>query len=176
MSFVRGAIIYKEGNFWDSNPLLRYIKPFDEMYAIDEGGDFSSKSMWCVYFIADPNEDENLFYRIPNKKEMLQQTFHPQVDWEDEVFVKCLEAYPHECLTSIQKALKDKKDWLLKRENFIVGHEYTLENYADLDKMASASKKIWDDFKQIEEDFQVEKGKLIVKGGRNLSKAERGEL
>jgi len=176
MSFVRGSVKYQEKNFWEANPLIRYMQPFNEMYDTDDGGENSSKAMWCIYFFCDPNEDENIFYRVRNKEEMLKETFYPELDLKDPIFDKCKIAYPEMCLTSISKALKDKKDWLIKREQFIVNQEYSLDNFAELDKMASSSKKIWDEFKKTEDEFQVEKGKIEVKGGRKQSKAELKQI
>ena len=176
MQFVKGSIKYADSNFWDVNPLVKFIQPFNELYNIDKGKEISSKYMWCIYFICDPNEKENIFYRVLDKETMLKETFFPEVDWTNEIYLKCKEAYPYECLTSIGKALKDKKEWLLKRERFLTSQDYNLDNSIELDKMASQSKKIWDDFRITEEEFQIESGKIIVKGGRQLSKTERKEI
>jgi hypothetical protein len=178
MSFVRGSIRYRDTNFWIANPLVQYIKPFNELFDTDGGEELSSRTMWCIYFMCDPDEDNNIFYRIPikDRQDMLKETFHSSINWEDDLIKRCIEIYPDACLTSIQKTLKDKKEWLLKRESFITTQVYDLENYDKLDKMASASKKIWDEFKKTEEEFQAEKGKITVKGGRQQSKTERKEL
>lgn len=199
MSLIEGTIYYEDANFWKLNPQLQFIKPFNELYNSDSSinKDLSSKTMWCIVFMCDPDEEINKFFRIPEKEryEMLQETFFPLFDMEDEIIKKCLEAYPILCLTSIQRALKDEKEMLMKRATFIKEQEYTLDSYEiaigtggrpmrvtlpgtakQLDTMHKATKSIMDNFKLVESEFFAEKSKSQLKGNRSESKAEKGEI
>ena len=198
MSLIEGTIYYEDANFWKLNPQLQFIKPFNELYNTDDSinKDLSSKTMWCIVFMCDPDEDINKFFRIPEKEryEMLQETFFPLFDLEDEVTKKCIEAYPIMCLTSVQKALKDEKEVLIKRAKFLKEQEYTLDTYEmvqvgsrmqritlpgtakQLDTMHKSTKTIMDNFKLVENDFFAEKSKSQLKGNRIESKAEKGEI
>lgn len=198
MSLIEGTIYYEDANFWKLNPQLQFIKPFNELYNTDDSinKDLSSKTMWCIVFMCDPDEDINKFFRIPEKEryEMLQETFFPLFDLEDEVTKKCIEAYPIMCLTSVQKALKDEKEVLIKRAKFLKEQEYTLDTYEmvqvgsrmqritlpgtakQLDTMHKSTKTIMDNFKLVENDFFAEKSKSQLKGNRTESKAEKGEI
>jgi hypothetical protein len=198
MSLVEGTLYYEDANFWKLNPQLPFIKPFDKLYNIDDSlnkGE-SSKTMWCIVFMSDPDEETNKFFRIPllERYEMLKETFHSLFDLEEEYTKACYEAYPEMCMTSPQRALKNEKEMLTKRANFIKEQEYTLDKYElvpmgqrmvrvtlpgtakQLDTMHKATKSIMDNFKIIESEFFAEKSKAQLKGDRQESKSEKGEI
>lgn len=198
MSLVEGTLYYEDANFWKLNPQLQFIKPFDKLYNIDDSlnkGE-SSKTMWCIVFMSDPDEETNKFFRIPHAEryEMLRETFHSLFDLEEEITKECYYAYPELCLTAAQRALKDEKEMLIKRATFIKEQEYTLDKYElvpmgqrmvrvtlpgtakQLDTMHKATKSIMDNFKIIENEFFAEKSKAQLKGNRQESKGEKGEI
>lgn len=198
MSLVEGTLYYEDANFWKLNPQLPFIKPFDKLYNIDDSlnKQESSKTMWCIVFMSDPDEETNKFFRIPHleRYEMLKETFHSLFNLEEEYTKACYEAYPEMCLTSAQRALKDEKEMLIKRATFIKEQEYTLDKYElvpmgqrmvrvtlpgtakQLDTMHKATKSIMDNFKIIESEFFAEKSKAQLKGNRQESKGEKGEI
>ncbi len=198
MALVEGTLYYEDANFWKLNPQLKFIKPFSELYKDDESIDkeLSSKTMWCVVFMNDPDEDTNKFFRIPllERYEMLQETFHPLFDTSNSLTKQCMDEYPLVCLTAVQRALKDEKEMLIKRANFIKEQDYTLDKYElvtvgqramrvtlpgtakQLDTMHKATKSIMDNFKLIENEFFAEKSKAQLKGDRQESKSEKGEI
>lgn len=199
MSLVEGTLYYEDANFWKLNPQLQFIKPFDKLYNVDDSlnKQESSKTMWCIVFMSDPDEETNKFFRIPHAEryEMLKETFYSLFDLEEEYTKACYEAYPEMCLTSEQRALKDEKEMLTKRAIFIKGQEYTLDSYEvitgpggrpvrvtmpgtakQLDTMHKATKSIMDNFKIIESEFFAAKSKAQLKGNRQESKSEKGEI
>lgn len=199
MSFIEYSIHYQEMNFWDANPQLKYIKPFSDLYNNDSSNnkEFSSKDMWCVFFMSDPDEENNKFFRIPyiERYEMLKETFNITFDLDNELIKECMKQYPLLCLTSVQRALKDEKEVLMKRADFLKSQDYTLDTYEmitgaggrlmrvtlpgtakQLDTMHKSTKAIMDNFAKIEADFLAEKVKSQLKGNRQESKSERGEI
>ena len=79
MSLVNESIQYENKNFWEVNPQLVYIPPFSELYNKDKSKnkEKSSKNMWCIFFMSDPDEDKNKFYRIPEKERLeISQSFN----------------------------------------------------------------------------------------------------
>jgi hypothetical protein len=198
MSLVEGTLYYEDANFWKLNPQLQFIKPFDKLYNIDDSlnKQESSKTMWCIVFMSDPDEETNKFFRIPHleRYEMLKETFHSLFNLEEEITKECYYAYPDLCLTAAQRALKDEKEMLIKRATFIKEQEYTLDKYElvpmgqrmvrvtlpgtakQLDTMHKATKSIMDNFKIIESEFFAEKSKSQLKGDRQESKSEKGEI
>lgn len=199
MSLVEGTIYYEDANFWKLNPQLPFIKPFNELYKADDSinKDLSSKTMWCITFMCNPDEDENKFFRIPYQQryEMLRETYFELFDLEDEIIKKCMDEFPLACLTAPQRALKDEKEVLTKRAEFLKAQAYTLDTYElvpgaggrmnrvtlpgtakQLDTMHKATKTIMDNFKIIESEFFAEKSKSQLKGNRQESKSEKGEI
>lgn len=177
MGFVNKSIEYKNENFWGVNPQLCFMKPFSLLYNRDtsEDKELSSKDMWVIYFLSHPDEDENKFYRIPNKLEMLQETYH-NIDMEDALVKKCIEEYPEVCLNSVERALKAEKEQLLKRAKFLSLADYNYETMTALDNANAKTSKIYDNFEAIENKFLMHKESSRVKGGRKESASEKGEI
>lgn len=168
-------------NFWDLNPQLILIPPFSQLYSTDGGGDYSSKLAWSVYFVSDPDENENKFFRLGNREEIqdvLAETyFKEQVpDFELEEYLNCVKAYPEVCLTSVQRAFMKKKRALLARGEFLDNTPYTSTTMKDLDYAHSKTVKIFEDYEKIENKFFAEKSKSRIKGGRSESKSEKREI
>jgi len=175
---VKESIQYENKNFWEVNPQLTYMSPFSELYQSDKSKnkDRSSRDMWCIFFMSDPDEDKNLFYRIPEKErlEMLMEVFHPKFNLEDELVSKAMEEYPTLCLTAVERALKDEKDALTKRAKFLSTADYDFDTMKDLDNAYSKTSKIYENFEAIEERFIKQKSQSRVKGGRRESASEKG--
>lgn len=176
MGLVKQAIQYDVKNFWEENPQLVYMSPYSKLHATDNGNEKSSKDMWCIFFMADPDEEENLFYRIPENEraDMLRETFHSDFDTEDELISECIQQYPILCLTAIERALKGEKDALAKRAKFLQEAEYDFTTMKDLDNAYSKTSKIYEAFEAIEEKFMKHKTQSKVKGGRAESASEKG--
>jgi hypothetical protein len=190
MRFVnRNSNMTMETDFWAENPQIRYITPFDDLYPMKE----SSKIAWWIYFMKDPDEAFNKFYRLPEKQRM--ETLNKNlinVDLSDPIIRKCYDIYDEMCLTSVQRALKQEINNMVKRSDFIDSLDYTHDKHVGfaangqpqiipgtakmLDSMRSQTKKIFDDYKRIEEMFFEEKNENEVYGGRKESISEKGLL
>jgi hypothetical protein len=169
-----------EDSFWHLNPQLVIMKPFSKLYNADKSKDKmeSSKQMWCVFFCSSADEENNLFYRIPieERKEMLKETYVPKINWNDSLFKECCDSYPLLCMNSTERALQEMKEFLMKRKKALLAMDYNLESMKHIDAAIGANLKIYQDFEKIEALFMQEKKKTIVRGGRNLSLAEKGIL
>jgi hypothetical protein len=178
MSLVNESIQYDIKNFWEVNPQLVYIPPFSSLYATDKSKEKtkSSKDMWCIFFMSDPDEEKNKFYRIPEKErlEMLKEVYNPEFDVENELVSECIIKYPSICLTAVERALKDEKDALAKRAVFLAKADYNYDTMKDLDNAFSKTSKIYENFEAIEERFLKQKNQSRVKGGRRESASEKG--
>ena len=167
-------------NFWELNPQLILMHPFSRLYSLDGGGEHSSRLMWTVYFVSDPDESENKFFKFGKVgiEEMLEETYfdNQPPDWTNEDYLACIKMYPEVCLTAVQRALMMKKRALLKRGEFLDQEEYTRESMRDLDLAHSKTAKILEDYEKAEEKFMAEQSQTRVKGGRNQSKAELNEI
>ena len=178
MSLVNESVGYENKNFWEVNPQLVYMPPFSELYNQDKSKnkEKSSKDMWCIFFMSDPDEDKNKFYRIPEKErlEMLREVFHPDFDTEKETVQLCINKYPYICLSAVERALKDEKDALVKRAKFLASAQYNFDTMKDLDNAYSKTSKIYENFEAVEERFVKQKSQSRLKGGRKESASERG--
>ena len=189
-------------NFWDINPQLTMYKPFSKLYKRDKSKnkEQSSKEMWTIMFLSDPDDMVNKFARMPynERLEMLKEEYYPEFDEEDEDIAECLEKYPMECLTAVERAFKEEVDSLVKRVKFIKNSEYTFDDVerdhngnvifisgkpmvrkgtaTDLDRMRANTKKIYDQYEEVENAFIKERNEARVVGGRKESLSERGEI
>jgi len=170
----------KDSNFWNLNPQLTFMKPFSELYERDKTKDKSRSSteMWFIFFMTDSDEDENKFYRIPEKerKEMLLESFLISANEEDELIKRCIEIYPVLCLDSIERTLKEQKDYLVKRSKAITEMDYNFETMKNIDYALGQSLKINTEYAKIEELFQKDKKTSIIRGGRKMTLSEKGDL
>ena len=169
-----------KANFWELNPQLILMQPFHKLYQLDGGAEQSSKFMWAVYFICDPDESVNKFFKFGKEgvQEMLEETYFKEEspDWNNTIYEECLEAYPEMCLTTIQRAFMMKKRALMKRAKYLNEADYNASSMKDLDSAHSKTAKIIEEYDKIEEKFFAELNKARVKGGREESKSERNEI
>jgi hypothetical protein len=167
-------------NFWDLNPHLIYIKPFSLLYNRDKSKNKtdSSKDMWCILWLSDPDEDVNKYYRLPMEDRLdVCKEFNPTFSEEEDVVATCIQEYEEKCLTTIERAYKQEKEKLVKRAEFLRKAEYNFDTMKGLDDAYSKSKKIWDDYARIEKDFFENKNKTTrIFGGRKQTLRERGQI
>ena len=177
-NFVKiNPVFSPDDNFWELNPQLQYMKPFNDLYLLDKDKSKknSSKQMWIVVWLCEPDEEINKFYRIPldERKQMIKETYYPDINYDDELLKVCIEQYPYLCLTSIGRLVKDQKDFLIKRNKFLTNAEYNFDTMSDLDNALSKNLKISEDFKKVEELFDQSKKELKARGNRALTLSEK---
>lgn len=188
-------------NYWELNPQVAYIEPFDRIYAVDDGGEASSKTMWAIFFMCDPDEEENLLYRLKiNDRKKAVEKYFPNIDWDNELLKEGLKEYPYQCLNTVQRALKSELDTLKDREELIRETERTMDDYmrhpdgsyildkqnkpiwikgnaAQLDKMHGQTSKLYENIEKVIEKFMFQKAEdARIYGGRKPTIAEKGLL
>ena len=190
-------------NFWDINPQLTMYSPFSKLYKRDKSKDKfkSSKEMWMIMFLCDPDDMVNKFARIPylERMEMLKEEYYADFDETDEIVAECLDKYPFECLSAVERAFKEEIESLVDRARFIKTAKYTFDEVekdmngnpmytklgnpiikkgtaTDLDRMRANTKKIYDQYEEVENAFIKERNEARVVGGRKESLSERGEI
>lgn len=191
---INYRILDQATNFWEVNPQFKIYYPFHLLYDKDKSKDkdFSSRQMWTVFFMCDPDEHDNIFYRMAfeERKKMLSETFVKDLDWNNPDFVKCLEAYPLECMTAVQRAYAEEKNQLRKRAKLIADTELTLDTTeflgdktivikgtaTQINMLQKDSLSIYQKYQKIEEEFIKDKQSARAKGGSKLTKSEKGDL
>ena len=159
-------------DFWELNPQIQYISPFNKLK--DKFED-SSQHMWAIFFMSDPDEDVNRFYRYDiEKRKKNIHNFYPNIKWKNPLFNECLDAYPVECMTAIKRSLKELMDSLVQRRNFLINTPYTLDTIAKLDGAHAKTGKIYDELEKTIAKFTKQKEEDVrVYGGRKESFSER---
>lgn len=170
-----------ETNFWEINPQFTLVNPFAKMYKLDESKnkETSSKYMWAVFFLCYPHESKNILANYPEseKKEYITKNYFPEIDWNDNLFAECLEEFPMKGMTFIQRALKDERDSLAQRAQFLRNTEYSLKTASVLDRMRTNTEEIYENLRIALEKFETEQEEIgRVWGGREESISEQGLL
>lgn len=186
-------------NFWKKNPQIAFLDPFNKLYKSDDGGSHSSSLMWACFFFCDPDEEINRLFRIDEENRIIAiENYYPDLDWDDPLFQEVLEAYPFECLTSIERALKEEKDSLRARAKLLRETPYTIDEpmrndmgeiipdksgrpiiikgtATQLDNMRGKTQKIYEALETTLDKFLRSKEESArVYGGREETLSEKG--
>lgn len=166
-------------NFWDLNPHLIYIEPFNDLYNSDLTEDKfpSSKHMWCIFWLSDPDEEINKYLRTPEAERLdILKRFNPEFDEEHPIIKECLAKYPYLCLSADELAYKKQKDQLIKIAEFLDNYELNLSTVKELIDLKGKMPKLYTDYERLEKMFQKNKAETRVHGGRRQTARELGRL
>lgn len=169
-----------DDNFWHLNPQLIYIKPFSDLYSADKskGKIKSSNDMWTIFFMEDPDEEKNLFFRIPKDERltMLKEVYNISYDEKNPLILKCIDEYYALTLNSTERNLKDMKELLTKRSKMLLKMDYNIETGKFIDDALAKNLKIYEDLKKLQETFDKSQKEIKARGQRNLTLSEKGLL
>lgn len=175
-----GHLFDPSQNFWELNPQFRYHKPYSKLYDRDESKnkETSSKEMWCVVFMGHPDDEINIYYKMsPNERmEMLKDTLAPNIEWDDPELKECVDSFPEDCLSSEEKSLKIELDALRKRAIYLRDTPINNDTARTYNMIQKDSGKVYDNYEKVKEKFLRKKAQVKAKGGRDLTKSEKGEL
>ena len=166
-------------NFWELNPHMIYVPPFADLYTRDKSKnkDESSKHMWCIVWMVDPDEEINKYYRIPKEERLtICQSYNKLFDPTDLDIEDCMNQYPYLCMSADELAYKQQKDQLIEISQFLSTQEIAMDTIADIIKLKSLLPKIFQDFEKIEKTFIKTKASTRVFGQRSLNMREDGRL
>lgn len=165
------------GNFWELNPHILHIEPYKTLYSKDrsKNKEISSGTMWCIFWMTDPDESINKFYRIVDKDERLNicKSIYPHFNEEDELVSKCLERYPYLCMTSDKLAYKLEKDQLVEISLFLSKQTISLDTAKEIIELKAKMPKIYQDFDKTDKLFAQKKSEVRV-WGRTQTAREKG--
>lgn len=164
-------------NWWVLNPHMIHVSPFSRLYAEDtsDNKDVSSKHMWCIYFMLEPDELINLYYRLPeDKRYETCRNFNPDFNIENDLILECMTAYPDVCMTLIEQTLKNTKDMFHKRNAFLKTVEYNFDTMTALDNAIAKTPKLEEDFDKVYQKYVEQQNKRVqLHGGRNQTLREK---
>jgi len=170
-------------DFWDINPLFKLYPPFNKLKGKD-----SSKLMWFIVLMQYPDEEVNVFFRISEeeRRKILEENLI-KPDYLDTVFEQCYNVFPFECLTAVQRALKEETEVLVKRSRLIRDTELTLDSTDEngkpvkgtatqINQLQKDAPKVYEQYEKLKEKFIAEKQSMKGKGGVKLSQTEKGDF
>lgn len=182
-------------NFWILNTAIKTLAVFNQYYKSDKSKDKkdSSKIMWAIALLIDPNEKNPWKNVNPvEKKQLISTEFlnDPKFNWDDEKIQNLILNYKNLCLTVAEKSLVEFEEKLADRARFISNAEYTFDWYEEtergvklmkgtatqLDKMMTDTKKIYDQFELIKQQLLEESINIVGKAGAVESASESGIL
>lgn len=166
-------------NFWELNPQLIYLQPFSDLYNADTSKDHldSSKDMWCVLWMVDPDEDVNKFYRVPyNDRVQVCIEYNSKFDINHPRIVECMRGYNEYCLSADEKAYKMQKDQLIQITEFLNTIPIDLDNIGKVIDLKAKLPKIYSDFEKVDKLFKKIKSEQRIYGGRKQTARETGRL
>lgn len=170
-------------NFWTLNPQFQIYSPFSKLYKSDPDKEYTSNLMWFIVFMQHPDEDINMFFRIPtDERQLMLERELIKPDWSDE-FTECYDSFPFHCLTAVQRALKEEVDVLVKRAKLIKETDLTLDTTdengklvkgtaAQINTLQKDAPKVYQQYEQLYNQFIAEKQMVKAKGGAKITKAE----
>jgi len=166
-----------ELNWWDINPHMIHVRPFSKLYADDESKNkkTSSKHMWCIFFMNEPDELLNLYFRLPEDQRLeVCKTYNPEFDITNELIFECSNSYVEVCLTLIEQTLKNTKDMFHKRNAFLKTADYNFETMTQLDNAIAKTPKLEEDFDKVYQKYLAQQNKKVqLHGGRNQTLREK---
>lgn len=167
-------------NIWKLFPFLSFFPPYNQLYDRDKSKDKekSSKEMWCVIYACYPDEEKNAFFRkSPKEREKaIQEGVYKDIKWNDKIVKTCMNSFPTDILTSAQASLKIELEALRKRAEYLRDTPINNDTARTYNTIQKDSIKVYENYEKIKEKFIEEKAQIRAKGGRRLTKAEKGEL
>lgn len=164
-------------NFWKAYPQLKLY--FKDIISKDKssGKEHSSKIMWAVAMVYDPDSD---YRKLPESErialvedEWLESKglFSKDKSIADvcAVFVTLVDN------SAAKRHLRAWEKLIENRTGFLLGSSYGPDTWEMLDKMAGATKKIFEEYKLIQKLFQEEELRMAGEGNTELSMLDTDE-
>jgi NAD(P)H-flavin reductase len=186
-------------NIWKTNPQLKYIPPFSELYNSDSSEEHkqSSDIMTSIILYTDPRY-ENKIYRLEEQLKISTiKAFCEDFDLENDLITKCIIAYPDCCLTPAARAFIREEKELSKRTDYmeqtpyvkaeavrdkngaivyVSGKPMMIEGTVrELEMMKKNTLAIYKQYEQVKKIFEEEqKGEIRIHGGGEETLMDEG--
>lgn len=183
---------YYQASVWKENTWLRMIEPFKGLYDRDltEDKRKSNLDMIAIWLYCDPSYQNKIGKLKEEQKKQAILAFHPEFDFDDDLIVKCIVAYPDVILTDAARALvrslraierlQDIIEEQLAKGDLTLDEMIPIGNNRWIKKEGTAKQlldlksklaKTWKEFMPIQKAFeeeQVAEGRMYGGGQRTL--------
>lgn len=164
-----------KASYWEYNPQHKLL--FKEV--IDKYKTKSSTIMWAIALFSHPDESISLLYRLPveERKQTIKANYAPTIDWEDPFIEDLINKWEYTALDTVTRILKNEKDSLVKRDEFLRTQEYDFDTMALLDAAKAKTPKLWENYEVVAKKYieaHGDNGQIF--GGRRESISEQRKL
>lgn len=163
MELVKGD---PKADFWEQNPALRFLSDLKDV----QNTKSSSKIMWAVYLIEDPDSP---FYKIP-REDRISEVQANYYNLDIKKYNYLLNAYSRLCLTKEEAMFKihmDSMDQLTSHlKSLDIGED---KDFNKMIKVMEKLPKIWEGLEKIKTKMIDKKNKTALRGGAKQSAREK---
>ena len=164
-------------NFWSNNPQL--ITIFNDVYENDtsKNKERSSKIMWAIALLLDPNENNsyrNMMYE--DKLNLLSSNYIKEKNFNWVKYDDIIERYKKYVLTKTEYALHVMERKLEERLRLLNDTPITLDNADLLDKLQLNMVKIKTEIKNLTKLLKDEDSNVKNKGDKKVGLLDSGLL
>lgn len=160
----------KPKDFWELNPQLRIIEPFDELYP-------HSEKMWGIFFWTEPDNNYNKLYTLdkPKRLESIKKYIDPEFNPVE--LDKYILAYRKYCLSAESRELSE---WISMAE--MASNALRNLQTADVDDIRKAfiamekGLNVLEKMHDLQQKLDTFKNDFRVIGGRKETLSEQGLL
>lgn len=157
-------------NFWELNPQLRIVEPFDEIYP-------ASEKMWGIFFWTEPDSNYNKLYTLdkPKRLESIRKYIDPEFDPVE--LDKYVLAYRKYCMSPEARELGE---WITMAE--MASNALRNLQTADIDDIRKAfiamekGLHVLEKMNELQQKLDSQVGDFRVVGGRKETLSEQGLL
>jgi len=164
-------------NFWKNNPQL--IIMFKDFYDNDttSNKDKSSKVMWAIALLVDPNENNSFRnMKYEDKLKIIQNNYINEKNFSWVKYDDLIETYKKRVLTKSELALHVMERKLEERIKLINDTPLTLDNAELLDKIQLNMTKLKKEIKDLERLIKDEDSSITTKGNKKMGLMDSGLL
>lgn len=172
-----------ENNYWDVNKELLFIPELEKLYNNDKskGKSESSTIMWAIYYAYNP---ESRYFNLPNKLDVLANSFIKQKEFSWETHEAIVEIYKSMVLSDSERALVEWGEIMNMRSIAMKklykelldqpSTDVDTKALREVDTMLANTPKMFEDYKKVRKDYEEEK--TAKKGKKNRSLSDSGDI
>lgn len=157
-------------DFWELNPQLRLIEPFDELYP-------ASEKMWGIFFWSEPDNNHNKLYTLDKIKRLETIRKYVDPDFDPDVLHNYIVAYKKYCLSPEARELGE---WITMAE--MASNALRNLQTADVDDIRKAfiamekGLNVLEKMNELQQKLDSFTNDFRVIGGRKETLSEQGLL
>lgn len=168
-------------NFWEMNTQLKFVGVFKHLYDGDSsrGKKESSKIMWFVAFCYEIEDNKIYSIEVNERHELVGTDLMNDKKYYEgnkSTLTPLIELY---CKLSDSPAKRQLRMWNKKMDEktaFLDSVSYDLNTFEAIEKMWATNSKLYKEYETIMKDLSKENNEGSVRGGKEASLSDKGEI